>query len=119
MNPSATPTTPLRDRILWRPQDLASVTGINIKTILAYDLQEILPCPIRLRTGRNSLVGWLADEIHDWFKAGCPRRVDWKWKPRILPSLETQLIQIKNDIKDAKRELDEVLRELREARKQL
>jgi predicted DNA-binding transcriptional regulator AlpA len=46
----------------------------SLRTWRAWDSAGYIPQPIRIA---RSLF-WLADELHAWIAAGCPRRAEWE-----------------------------------------
>jgi prophage regulatory protein len=62
---------PSTGRQVLRAADVARVTGLHRVTIYRRMARGLFPKPIRL--GPNS-VGWLRDEIDDWFVARIAER---------------------------------------------
>jgi predicted DNA-binding transcriptional regulator AlpA len=57
--------------------DAAELCGINPKTWRTWGALGFTPKPLQI--GKSLF--WRADELIQWISAGCPRRVDWIYRP--------------------------------------
>ena len=57
----------------------ARLCGVSVRTWWALHSAGKTPLPVRL--GRRTL--WLADELAEWCKAGCPARDRWETRKAV------------------------------------
>jgi len=64
-------------QLLLNCRDAAELCGVDPKTWRTWGLLGYTPKP--LQVGRSLF--WRADELVQWIGEGCPKRVDWLYRP--------------------------------------
>jgi len=71
-------STPTPDTILLRARDAAAFCSCSERTWHEWDLLGLTPRPVKFRRTKF----WVRDELIAWARAKCPKRTDWKYRPR-------------------------------------